>query len=132
MRTTLYSSLVLFLLISPAHSQHMNEKDSPCAGIAVTSDLVGCLWKARTSTEGQHNAFYKKVFEKLRVSPDDVGRLRKAERLWSQYRDANCSAERELYGRGTGAPPAYLACMESMTRARTRELQIVYGWVMNK
>lgn len=61
-----------------------------------------------------------------RVEGDDAKRLIETERLWTQYRDSNCEAERALYGMGTGAHPAYLACLESMTRARTKELRVTY------
>ena len=50
-----------------------------------------------------------------------------AQRLWIQYRDATCSAERDLYEGGTAAAPAYLAWLEAMTRARTKELVITYA-----
>ena len=50
-----------------------------------------------------------------------------AQRLWIEYRDANCTAERELYAGGTAATPVYLACLEAMTRARTNELWVTYA-----
>jgi len=50
-----------------------------------------------------------------------------AQRLWIQYRDSNCAAERGLYNGGTAASPAYLACLEAMTRARTKELAVTYA-----
>ncbi len=34
---------------------------------------------------------------------EDMTRLN-AQRLWMQYRDANCTVEREPYARGTAAP----------------------------
>ncbi|PWU00446.1 MAG: hypothetical protein C5B51_25155 [Terriglobia bacterium] len=44
-----------------------------------------------------------------------------------QSRDANCTAERDLYEGGTAATPAYLACPEAMTRGRTKELVTTYA-----
>lgn len=40
---------------------------------------------------------------------------------------SNCSAERDLYEGGTAASPAYLGCLEAMTRARTKELAVTYA-----
>jgi uncharacterized protein YecT (DUF1311 family) len=37
----------------------------------------------------------QKVLSK--VNADDADRLKKAQRLWAEYRGANCSAERALY-----------------------------------
>ncbi len=124
--------LTLLILAVPMSAQHMNEKDSPCAGVTITADLVRCLSKARSSADTKLNAMYKTVQETLRSRTGDAQRLRNAERLWLQYRDANCTAERDLYDGGTGGAPAYLACMEAMTRARAKELQVVYGWLVEK
>jgi uncharacterized protein YecT (DUF1311 family) len=109
--------------LSPA--QHMNEPDSPCAKISVTSDLVACLSKVRVSSDTELNSLYRKVREKLDAS--DAERLTQTQRRWIQYRDANCSAERSLYQGGTGSSPAYLACLEAMTRSRIKELYVTYA-----
>jgi uncharacterized protein YecT (DUF1311 family) len=109
----------------PARAQHMNKKDSPCVDVVVTVDLTNCLAKARDAANAQLNATYKQLREKLNAA--DGQRLVAAQRLWIQYRDANCTAERGLYEGGTAASPAYLACLESMTRARTEELTVTYA-----
>src|SRR5436190_1023532 len=88
--------LVAFLLASiPARAQHMNEKDSPCGNVAVTVDLSNCLSKARDSSDAKLNSLYKTL--RKRLDATDGERLTVAQRLWIQYRDANCSAERKLY-----------------------------------
>ncbi len=109
----------------PVRAQHMNEKDSPCAEVVVTADLANCLAKARDTADEQLNAAYKALRAKLDAADDQ--RLVTAQRLWIQYRDANCTAERALYSTGTAAGPAYLACLEAMTRARTKELAVTYA-----
>jgi len=112
----------IFLVIS--HAQHMNEPDSPCAGIGGTTDLVACLSKARDTSDAQLNSVYSDI--RKRLDANEAKELIGAQRLWIQYRDANCTAERNLYGNGTAAGPAYLACLEAMTRARTKELKVTY------
>ena len=109
----------------PVSAQHMNEKDSPCADTVVTVELANCLAKARDAADAKLNAVYKQLRGKLDAA--DGQRLVAAQRLWIQYRDANCSAERDLYEGGTAASPAYLACLEAMTRARTKELAVTYA-----
>ena len=123
--------IVIALLLSASapltsiYAQHMNEPNSPCAGVAITSDLTNCLSKAKESADARLNALYTKLRKSL-DSPDRK-RLVTAERLWVQYRDTNCSAEQELYGEGTGRYPAYYGCLEAMTRARIEELKITYA-----
>jgi uncharacterized protein YecT (DUF1311 family) len=120
--------ITLLLAVSaaqiPSHAQHTNEKDAPCAGVVVTADLSRCLSRARDSADAKLHAAYNQIHDKLETA--DAQRLTAAERSWIQYRDANCSAERELYAGGTASAPAHLACLEAMTRARTKELEIVY------
>ncbi len=116
---------VSLLTSTPARAQHMNEKDSPCAGIGGTADLVDCLSKAKDSSDAKLNSLYKNL--RTRLDPRDADRLTATQRLWIRYRDANCSAERELYDGGTAAWPAYLACFEAMTRMRTMELEVTYA-----
>ena len=60
-------SLLVAVLITnrPLPAQHMNEKDSPCADIVVTVDLVNCLAKARDAADRQLNAVYKNIRGKL-------------------------------------------------------------------
>jgi len=103
----------------------MNEQDSPCAGITITSDLTECLAKAKNVADANLNSVYRNVL--ARLGAPEREHLRKVQRLWIQYRDGNCLAEQELYDGGTAAGPAYLACLEAMTRVRTRELRVTYA-----
>jgi uncharacterized protein YecT (DUF1311 family) len=111
--------------IAPCRAQHMNEPDSPCAKVVVTSDLVACLSKARDASDAELNSLYRKIQKRLDAS--DTERLTLSQRLWIKYRDANCSAERSLYEGGTASAPAYLACLDAMTRARVKELHVTYA-----
>jgi uncharacterized protein YecT (DUF1311 family) len=125
LRITLSFMVAVLTSHIPLLAQHMNEKDSPCAGVGVTVDLVNCFAKARDAADAQLNAVYKSVQGKLDAA--EVQQLAAAQRLWIQYRDANCDAERDLYGGGTATGPAYLACLEAMTRARTKQLRVTYA-----
>jgi uncharacterized protein YecT (DUF1311 family) len=118
--------LLSFLLFAsaPSFPQHMNEPDSPCTNAGSTVDSVECLSKARVSSDAELNSLYQEI--RRRLEGDDAKRLIETEKLWMRYRDANCEAERALYGLGTGAYPAYLGCIEAMTRERTKELRITY------
>jgi uncharacterized protein YecT (DUF1311 family) len=103
----------------------MNEKDSPCPNAVTTLDMEQCFSKAKASSDDELAAFYKRVLSKL--DGDDADRLAKVQRLWIEYREANCSAERALYQGGSAAPVVYVACMDEMTRARTKELLQTYA-----
>ena len=117
--------MFFLLAIAPLFGQHMNEKDSSCPNAMTTSDMVQCFSKAKDSSNVALAAIYDELLKKL--EGDDAERLKAVQRFWTQYRDANCSAERELYEGGTAAPVAYLACLDSMTKARTEELRKTYA-----
>jgi uncharacterized protein YecT (DUF1311 family) len=123
--SSLFTLLILLITPAPCLAQHMNERDSPCAGVAATSDMVSCLSKAKDASDAKLNSVYQSIKKKL--EGEDSNRLVETQRIWIKYRDSNCAAERALYSNGTGQYPAYLACMEEITRARTKELQITYA-----
>ena len=130
--TVLLGLLVSWVLVAgvPVHAQHMGQPDSPCAGIVTTSDLVACLYKAGAASEAEMNSLYKKI--ESRLEPVEIKQLKNAQDLWLKYREAHCSAERSLYGNGTGGPPTYLACIEAVTRERTKDLRATYGFRLEK
>jgi uncharacterized protein YecT (DUF1311 family) len=126
MKAILYLSITIATLFSvPAHGQHMNEKDSPCVDIAITADLTNCLSTASDKADAKLNSVYQEVRKNL--EGEELDRLVKTQRLWIQYRDANCAAEQNLYEGGSAKYAVHFACLEAMTRARTRELQITYA-----
>jgi uncharacterized protein YecT (DUF1311 family) len=114
----------------PAVAQRINQPDNPCAASASTREMSDCLVLAWEAQDGKLNTFYGEVLPVL--TEDEAKALREAERIWIRYRDATCDAEKSLYGGGTGGPPAYLACMEAVTRNRLQELHQIYDWVLRK
>ena len=127
LRNLLLLSLLLFFA-SPSFSQHMNEPDSPCSTVVSTRDLTNCLFHAKTSSDSELNSQCREI--QKRLEGDSAKRLITTQKFWMQYRDANCEAERELYGPGTGSGPAYLACMGAITRERTKELRVTYAVIL--
>lgn len=119
-----------FLFSKPSPAQHMNAGDAPCRGPASTHEQTQCFVAASKAADQRLNRIYSRVREV--VSPDEQKDLQQAQRLWLSFRGANCSAERNLYGSGTGAPMVYAACVEADTRQRTDELKTMYGWRLEK
>lgn len=127
---------VLVLAISGAadpeasHSQSMGAVRDLCDGSGSTVDTVACYDKAHKAADRDLNALYGRIRQIL--EPDELAALVRAELRWVQYRDSTCSAERQLYGNGTGGFPAYLACLTAETRSRHDSLLRSYGWVLDK
>jgi uncharacterized protein YecT (DUF1311 family) len=84
-----------------------------------TQQMVECL-KAKTAEwDKRMTIAYEKAMKD--AGPQQHDQLRAAQRLWIQYRDANCL----YYGLGEGTIARVEAgeCMRSMTEARARELE---------
>ena len=119
-----------FFLTDHASAQHMNAPDAPCRGPASNAETTACFISASKTADEQLNKIYVRIGEVL--SADEQKDLQAAQRLRLRFRDANCSAERNLYAGGSAAPMVYAACIEANTRQRTTDLKAMYGWRLQK
>jgi uncharacterized protein YecT (DUF1311 family) len=117
-------------LSSNSLAQHMSAADAPCRDAGSNAEETQCFVTASHAADKQLNETYARV--RRVVSPDEQEQLQEAQRLWLKFRDANCTAERSLYGGGTAAPMVYAACLEADTRQRITELNTMYGWRLKK
>jgi len=105
------------VLASTAYAGDQGEPEPSCDG--NTFQMVECL-KARTAQWDKRMtiAYQQALKDAVPAQPDQ---LRAAQRLWIQYRDANCL----YYGLGEGTIARLDAgeCMRSMTEARAKELE---------
>lgn len=128
-------SVSLSMIWSPnSVAQHMNATTAPCRQPATNAETGQCFFDAAKEADGKLNRTYDEIqkFFESENRADDRDALRKAQRLWMGFRDANCAAVRSLYGKGTGRPVNYWACMEAQTRQRIEDLTTGYGWLLEK
>ena len=108
---------VMLALVSAAQAGDKADPEPSCDG--NTFQMVECL-KARTAQwDKRLNVAYQKAVQDAGSAQRD--QLRAAQRLWVQYRDANCL----YYGLGEGTIARVEAgeCMRDMTKARAEELE---------
>ena len=127
---TVASVSMIGCFAAPSLAQHMNVPGNPCEKAATNVKTGECFEQAYKAADKQLNLLYERISSVLNEA--DQGRLEAAEAAWLKYRDASCSAERDLYGMGTGANPAALACLEAETRSRTLDLHQAYGWKLQQ
>jgi uncharacterized protein YecT (DUF1311 family) len=108
----------------------MNAKDGPCQEAGSGAETTACFYKAYKTSDAELNQLYRRVLTV--VDGDNLANLQVAQRIWIQFRDANCSAEYELYSGGSAASMVKFACLEAVTRRRTEELKDMYGWRLVK
>ena len=112
------AAAAMVALASAAYAGDQGEPEQSCDG--NTFQMVECLkartaqWDKRMTTTAYQQAM-KDAGDRQREQ------LRSAQRLWIQYRDANCL----YYGLGEGTIARIDAgeCMRNMTKARAAELE---------
>jgi uncharacterized protein YecT (DUF1311 family) len=110
------AALVLMALVPAAFAGDAGDPDQSCDG--STAEMVDCLSAKTARWDKRMTIAYQ---EALKTAGPQHDQLRAAQRLWIQYRDANC-----LYyglGEGTIARVEAAECVRSMTEARARELE---------
>jgi uncharacterized protein YecT (DUF1311 family) len=116
-QTTTIGLVAVLALASAVHAGDQSEPEQSCDG--NTFQMVECL-KAKTAQwDKRLNIAYQKAVQD--AQPAQREPLRAAQRLWVQYRDANCL----YYGMGEGTIARLDAgeCMRSMTEARAKEFE---------
>jgi uncharacterized protein YecT (DUF1311 family) len=112
-------ALLISLQLSPSVACAGAQGDPAQTCDGSTAEMVECL-KAKTAEwDKRMTIAYEKAMKD--AGPQQHDQLRAAQRLWIQYRDANCL----YYGMGEGTIARVEAgeCLRSMTEARARELE---------
>jgi len=117
-RICVVSALALMAAL-PAGAEMFGPGFQPCGEKTSTLAVVECV-QAKTNVADQRlNAAYKAL--QGRIEANQRQSLLAAQRLWVQYRDANCG----FYGVQDGSIRQVQAaeCIRSMTEDRARELE---------
>jgi uncharacterized protein YecT (DUF1311 family) len=113
---TLLAALLSAAVVGAASSPF--PPDNKC-DLPEERQVVACTEEQRSAWDKSLNAEYRAALG--RVVPEQKPLLIKAQRIWVQYRDANCAVG---FAHG-GTVSSYLGeqCLLDMTRERTKELR---------
>ena len=119
---TMVLACVAMLWVQPLQAEPASQQPAPqenCSERRSTADIVECLATQTAVWDRRLGAAYQKLLESLPVRRRD--RLRSAQRIWIQFRDANCAyfASRA----GTIARVDAGQCLLRLTTARAMELE---------
>jgi uncharacterized protein YecT (DUF1311 family) len=128
-RLTFFILTILLTTPGKGVAQHMNAKDAPCQ-TGSNAEQTQCFITEAQAADRELNIVYNKIRRIL--SPVEQSKLQTVQRLWVQFRDANCAAEQELNEGGSAAPMVHASCLAAETRQRTAELSVMYGWRLQK
>jgi uncharacterized protein YecT (DUF1311 family) len=109
----------LLAVASMAHAGDQGDPEKSCDG--NTFQMVECLKAQTAQSDKRMTIAYQQAMKD--AVPAQRDQLRAAQRVWIQYRDANCL----YYGMGEGTIARIDAgeCMRNMTQARAKELESV-------
>jgi uncharacterized protein YecT (DUF1311 family) len=120
MRTLHIAAFAAAALVGAAVSASAGDQGEPDKSCGVsTPEMVDCLNAKTAQWDKRLNVAYQQALKD--AEPKQREQLRIAQRLWIQYRDADC-----LYywlGEGTIARVEAAHCMYRMTKSRARELE---------
>src|SRR5271169_4799245 len=100
--------LAVFLLSAPSLA------NAQCKNAVSTKDIQNCMDGEWKKSDAELNRVYQESLEKLK--PDQAALLKKAQRAWLTYRDAQCEADYTMYVGGTAAHLALAQCRISLTQ----------------
>ena len=103
----------------PARAEMFGPCFQPCGEKTSTLAVVECVQEKTNVADQRLNAAYKAL--QAQIDANQRQPLLTAQRLWVQYRDANCA----FYGTQDGSIRQVQAaeCLRSMTDDRARELE---------
>ena len=107
-----------------AFPQEEGGQTSPCEGTGTQAEANACARYQHKQADAEMNQAYEQLMAELGEEMDE-GRqkLRRAQALWLEYRDATCESEASIYKGGSIRPAVYSSCMASVTRERTGRLR---------
>ncbi|RDK08506.1 lysozyme inhibitor LprI family protein [Cupriavidus lacunae] len=103
-----------------AENDGLSAEYERCMARAVsTADMLNCAAAESRVQDSALNGAYQALLRRLEAPR--TGQLRVAQRVWLEFRQANCAYVANPAG-GTAARVAGSTCMLQMTAARVREL----------
>ena len=135
MRRLVLPALLVLGFAGPAELATAQQQQIDCKDPTSTVEINYCLEQDLKAADADLNRVYQAALRTVGksdvMSPADREKwresLRKAQRLWVSFRDADCRdpITYEWWG-GTGTTGAILGCLVEKTRARTKDLQTRY------
>jgi uncharacterized protein YecT (DUF1311 family) len=124
------------LIAPPTASATEPQPRIDCANAMTTAEMNVCAERDLDKADAALNAAYQRALKaipgKAVDEPYDTRSweeaLRKSQRAWLAYRDAECKDHTPMHwSGGTGTTVAVLGCLAALTEARTKELAAHYA-----
>lgn len=126
MKSMLIAVIVITCLFSTvALSQKKEARKSPCVNTETQADANACARYEFEKADAEMNKIYEQLMSELAGYNDKAQpKLKQAQLVWLQYRNANCESEASIYEGGSIRPAVYSHCLASITQERTRRMKV--------
>lgn len=95
-----------------------------CAALDTTqTGLNECFARAFEASDGELNAVYRQLADRLAEQPHAKARLVAAQRAWIAFRDAECAFTASGAEGGSAQPMVESQCLDAATRKRSADLE---------
>lgn len=94
---------------------------SDCADAKTQQQLNQCQQQAYAQADARLNALYEQMIARLQEDPAATRDLRRAQRAWLAFRDAECRFASPV--QGSAASMVLTQCLTRLTRQRTEDFQ---------
>ncbi|SAI58859.1 Uncharacterized protein conserved in bacteria [Bordetella ansorpii] len=95
----------------------------PCDNATTQAEMNQCSQEAYKATDAELNTAYDKLMGRLKKDPARAENLRRAQRAWIGFRDAECAFVSAGTTGGTAQPLVTAQCLEQQTRRRVETLE---------
>lgn len=94
-----------------------------CDNATTQAEMNQCSHEAYQATDAELNTTYEKLMARLQKDPARAENLRKAQRAWIGFRDAECGFVSAGTTGGSAQPLVTAQCLEQQTRRRVETLE---------
>ena len=114
----------LLPLLACASAPAWSQSPDPCKTQSNTIEINACAKQEFDAQDRSLNIAYQKVLGQIRTesTQSTTQKLVAAQRLWVQFRDADCMARESLFEGGTVHTVVYLQCLRDHTVQRIKDL----------
>ena len=88
------------------------------------SEMNACAYQAQKTSDDALNALYDRIMKRLKYDADTKELLKTSQRLWVEFRDADCRFQTAANVGGSAYSMIYSLCLRSLTDTRVSELKV--------
>lgn len=124
MKLRILFAFVLLALCLPAGApaqKKQPQRKTVCGDLMTQQEMNRCAGDEYRKADAELNKVYQQTMAKL--TPEHKPKLKAAQLVWIQFRDAHCDCEAFTFDGGSMQPLIKFTCLESETQHRIQQLK---------